>query len=60
MKVSIVTVCRNSLRTLPDALESAARQVLPPDVEMEHVVIDGASTDGTREFLAEYAKTHPL
>ena len=60
MKVSIVTVCRNSLGTLPDALESVSRQVLPHGVEVEHIVIDGASTDGTREFLAEYAKTHPV
>lgn len=47
-KVSVITVCRNSLKTLPTTLDSVARQTYP---NIEHIVIDGASTDGTREYL---------
>lgn len=48
MKISIVTATFNSARTLPDCLDSVRRQTHPG---IEHVVIDGGSTDGTRELL---------
>lgn len=44
MKVSIVTVCRNAERTIGQAVASVAAQT---GVDVEHVVIDGASADGT-------------
>ena len=50
MKISVVTVCRNSSATLRDALESVARQKRD-GFEVEHVVVDGASTDGTVDIL---------
>lgn len=52
MKVSIITVCRNSAKTLPTAIESVLGQ---RDVELEYIVVDGASTDGTTDLLKEYA-----
>ena len=48
MKISIVTVCLNAAATVRDAVESIAAQSHP---EIEHIVIDGGSTDGTLELL---------
>ena len=48
MKFSIITVCRNSADTIARALESVAQQ---SGVEVEHIVIDGASNDGTLAFI---------
>lgn len=51
MKISVITVCYNSGATLADALQSVANQTWP---EIEHIVIDGASTDGTRAVIERY------
>lgn len=52
MKVSIVTVVYNNRDTIAQAIESVCSQ-RHDDIEL--IVIDGASTDGTREILAKYA-----
>src|SRR5271169_5280822 len=44
MKVSIVTAVRNGARDIPVTLASVATQNYP---DIEHIVIDGASTDDT-------------
>lgn len=44
MRFSIITVCFNSERTIGDTLKSVAGQDWP---DFEHIVVDGASTDGT-------------
>ncbi|MBB5688885.1 glycosyltransferase [Roseomonas alkaliterrae] len=46
--VSVVTVCRNAAATLQACLESVAAQTWPA---VEHIVIDGVSTDGTLAML---------
>jgi putative colanic acid biosynthesis glycosyltransferase len=46
--ISVVVVCRNPGSRLRDALESI---LLHDDAAVETIVIDGASTDGTREWL---------
>ena len=46
--LSVVTVCRNSIATIAQALDSVNGQT---GVELEHIVIDGLSTDGTVELL---------
>ena len=48
MKVSVITAVFNGRETVLDALRSVASQEHP---EVEHVVIDGASSDGTAELL---------
>jgi glycosyltransferase involved in cell wall biosynthesis len=48
MKVSIITAVFNREHFISDAIESLQNQTHP---EIEHVVIDGASTDGTLELL---------
>lgn len=55
MKISIITITYNSLKTLPRALESVQSQTYP---DIEHIIIDGASTDGTREMIEAYAAKH--
>ncbi len=51
MKISVITVTYNSARTLERSLQSVAEQDWPT---VEHIVIDGASTDGTREILERF------
>ena len=53
MLVSIITVCFNSEKTIRDTVESVLSQNYP---EIEYIVIDGASTDGTVEVLNEYGE----
>lgn len=51
-KISVITAVRNNRDTIAAALDSILAQT-HPDVEL--VVIDGASTDGTLEILKGYA-----
>jgi len=44
VKISVVTVTWNSAPTLQKCIDSIARQTYP---NLEHVVVDGASSDGT-------------
>lgn len=44
MKISVITVCYNSIATLQDTLESILRQTYP---DVESIVVDGASKDET-------------
>ena len=55
MKISIITITYNSEKTLPRALDSVQSQSYG---EIEHIIVDGASTDGTKAMIEAYAKTH--
>lgn len=50
MKISIITVVYNNASTILDTLASVASQDYS---NIEHIVIDGNSTDGTSELLEE-------
>jgi len=52
MKISVITVCFNSIATIADTLASVGRQ---EHVEIEHIVIDGGSTDGTLAVIRSHA-----
>ena len=52
MKVSIITITYNSAATLPATLASVARQDY---AEIEHILVDGNSTDGSQQILSAYA-----
>lgn len=56
MKISLITVCWNSSAVIRTALESVLSQ---RGAEIEYIVVDGGSTDGTVEILKEYA-TRPV
>lgn len=49
MRISVVTATRNAAATLEECLDSVVHQSW---VDKEHVVIDGMSSDATREILA--------
>ena len=49
--ISIVTPCLNAAATIGRTLDSVASQGYS---EIEHIVVDGGSTDGTLELLAEF------
>ncbi len=51
MKVSIVTVAYNAEETIGDTLRSVAEQDYP---DIEHILIDGASSDGTLGIIRKY------
>ena len=46
--VSVVTVCRNALPLLQQTVASVAAQTF---TDYEHIIVDGASADGTTEYL---------
>lgn len=51
MKLSIITSCLNSSSTIARTLQSVVEQSYPC---IEHIVIDGGSTDGTLAVLDQY------
>ena len=51
MKISIITVTYNAEATLERTLQSVAQQTHP---DVEHLIIDGASTDRTLEIARQY------
>ncbi len=48
MKISIITCTRNSMRYLPQTVQSVQMQV---GAECEHIFVDGNSTDGTIDYI---------
>lgn len=53
MKVSIITAVRNSVQGIVATVDSVAAQDYP---DIEHIVIDGASTDGTAEAVRRHGR----
>ena len=51
MKISIITVCLNSEDTIVDTLNSVITQTYN---NIEHIIVDGGSTDRTIYFLKNY------
>ncbi len=54
LRVSYVTVVKNAASTIERTLQSVRAQHWP---DVEHVVLDGASTDGTWEIVQRHAPT---
>ena len=51
IKISIVTVVYNRVKTIERAINSVLQQTYP---HIEYIVIDGASTDGTVKVIEKY------
>jgi len=51
MKISIITVVFNNVRTIEDTIRAVEMQNYS---DVEHIVIDGASTDGTLDVLQRH------
>ncbi|WP_187260574.1 glycosyltransferase family 2 protein [Pontibacter beigongshangensis] len=51
MKISIITIVYNNRETIADAIESVLEQTYP---DIEYIVIDGLSTDGTVDVVRSY------
>lgn len=54
MKISIAIPCRNEKRHIREFLDSVLAQDFDPDWEVEILVADGLSDDGTRDVLRHY------
>ncbi|HCI56301.1 MAG TPA: glycosyltransferase family 2 protein [Bacteroidales bacterium] len=52
MKISIITVCHNSVKTIRDTIESVLKQTYR---DIEYIIIDGNSCDGTVELVNSYS-----
>jgi len=50
MKLSIITITFNRCDTLGDTIESVLAQTVP----VEHIIVDGGSTDGTMDLVQSY------
>ncbi len=51
MKISIITVCFNSINTIQDTIESVINQTYS---NIEYVIVDGGSSDGTLDIISKY------
>lgn len=54
MKVSIITVCFNSERTIRDTLQAVKNQTYS---NIEYIVVDGNSSDSTNKIISEFSDT---
>ena len=54
VKISIITVAKNSAATIAAAIESVNRQTHPA----EHILIDGSSADETLAIMRKHASPH--
>jgi len=51
LKISIITVVFNSVNTIEPCINSVLNQTYP----LEHIIIDGGSTDGTLDVINQYS-----
>jgi succinoglycan biosynthesis protein ExoA len=56
MTISVLVPCRNEARHIREFLDSLMAQDLDPAWELEILVADGMSDDGTRDILRDYIK----
>jgi glycosyltransferase involved in cell wall biosynthesis len=52
MKISIITVCFNSAKTIEDTIQSVLSQDYP---NVEYIIVDGGSKDATLDIVKNYS-----
>ncbi len=52
-KITIITVCYNAVNLIDQTIQSVIGQTYP---NVEYIVVDGASTDGTIDLIKKYDK----
>lgn len=53
LKVSVITVCYNSADYIESAIQSVVAQTY---ADIEYIIVDGGSCDGTKEIIKSYGK----
>ena len=56
IKISIITINLNNQKGLVQTLNSVAQQTYS---KYEHIIIDGASTDGSQTIIEQYKNKSP-
>ena len=56
IKISIITINFNNCKGLVQTLDSVAQQTYN---NYEHIIIDGASTDGSKSIIEQYKNKNP-
>ena len=59
-KISIITTFYNAQEFIKIALDSILKQKTDNTFEIEYVIVDDHSPDGSREIVEEYMRTHTL
>ena len=59
MMVSVIVPCRNEARYIARCLDSIVAGDYPAE-QLEVLVVDGRSEDGTRAIIEEYSRRHPV
>lgn len=54
MKISIITPVYNSVKTVEKTILSVINQKINSELELEYIVIDGGSSDGTQQVIQRY------
>jgi glycosyltransferase involved in cell wall biosynthesis len=52
MKISVITVCFNSAKTIEDTIQSVLSQDYP---NVEYIIVDGGSKDATLDIVKKYS-----
>lgn len=59
MKITVILCTYNRCRSLPRALESVARSLVPESLDWEVLVVDNNSSDETRFVVGEFRRRFP-